>query len=56
MKQIDVEKVKKETFDERIDFEDNRDNLEEKYHVLILNIFIKNFYFKNKLGNYRRKY
>lgn len=33
MKQIDIDKVKNETFEERNEFEGNRDNLEEKFHV-----------------------
>lgn len=33
MKNNDIEKVKKEGYDKRINFERNRDGLEEKYHV-----------------------
>ncbi len=33
MKVIDIDKVKNEAFDERKEFENTRDNLEEKFHV-----------------------
>lgn len=39
MKQIDIEKVKSETFEEEKEFEETRDNLEEKFHVI--NVFLK---------------
>lgn len=37
MKQIDIDKVKNETYEERKEFEGSRDNLEEKYHVHLIN-------------------
>ena len=40
MKQIDIDKVKNETFEERNEFEGTRDNLEEKFHVFKILFFI----------------
>lgn len=34
MKNNDIEKAKKEGFEKRMDFEENRDGLEEKFHVI----------------------
>ena len=36
MKNSDIERAKKEGHENRIDFEDNRDGMEEKYHVNII--------------------
>jgi hypothetical protein len=38
MKQIDIEKVKGETFEEEKEFEETRNNLEQKFHVI--NLFL----------------
>lgn len=39
MKNNDIERVKKEGQEKRVDFEENRDGLEEKFHVKNLLIF-----------------
>lgn len=51
MKTIDIDKVKNETYEERKEFEDNRDSMEEQYHVNLLEIYIifEWFYFRKMI-------
>lgn len=42
MKNVDLEKVKNELYEERKEFENNRDNLEEKFHVSYIKYFFNN--------------
>ena len=50
MKGIDIDKAKTEIKGERNEFEDDRDKLEEDFHVWILN------YLNKLLENFNRKY
>jgi len=60
MKNNDIEKTKKEGYDIRGNFEQNRDGLEGKFHVIPIIIIIRNcnkiINICNFIGNYRRKY
>jgi len=58
MKTIDIDKVKNETYEERKEFEGNRDSMEEQYHVNLTKSFknLSNYFIFQKIYFIFNKY